>query len=147
MSGNNSTTYFSLGANAGNSTAAVRVNSSTALGVPSGTINVAGGQGNQTSQRIELTGSGLSISNSIPGGLGRNLPAAVIVNLGTGNTWAGRLTRSTGDARRLIQGGGLRVNDAPVPDARATVSLRDVSEGGVLKLSLGKKQHILVRPI
>src|SRR5688572_5981844 len=57
------------------------------------------------------------------------------------------LTRSTGEARRLIQGGGLRVNDAPVTDARANVSLSDVSEDGVLKLSLGKKQHILVRPI
>jgi len=57
------------------------------------------------------------------------------------------LTRSTGEARRLIQGGGLRVNDAPVTDARAIVSLSDVSEAGVLKLSLGKKQHILVKPI
>jgi tyrosyl-tRNA synthetase len=57
------------------------------------------------------------------------------------------LTRSTGEARRLIQGGGLRVNDTPITDARATVSLADVSEGGVLKLSLGRKQHILVKPI
>jgi tyrosyl-tRNA synthetase len=56
------------------------------------------------------------------------------------------LTRSTGEARRLIQGGGLRVNDAPVTDVRATVSLSDVSEAGVLKLSLGRKQHILVKP-
>ena len=57
------------------------------------------------------------------------------------------LTRSTGEARRLIQGGGLRVNDAAVSDARATVSLSDVSGSGVLKLSLGRKQHILVKPI
>ena len=57
------------------------------------------------------------------------------------------LTRSTGEARRLIQGGGLRVNDAPITDARATVSLSDVSEAGVLKLSLGRKQHILVKPV
>ena len=57
------------------------------------------------------------------------------------------LTRSTGEARRLIHGGGLRVNDAPVSDAKATVSLSDISEGGVLKLSLGRKQHILIKPI
>jgi tyrosyl-tRNA synthetase len=57
------------------------------------------------------------------------------------------LTRSTGEARRLIQGGGLRVNDTPVGDVRATVSLRDVSDAGVLKLSLGRKQHILIRPV
>jgi tyrosyl-tRNA synthetase len=56
------------------------------------------------------------------------------------------LTRSTGEARRLIQGGGLRVNDTPITDVRATVSLNDVSDAGVLKLSLGRKQHILVKP-
>lgn len=57
------------------------------------------------------------------------------------------LTRSTGEARRLIQSGGLRVNDAPVSDVKATVSANDVSDAGVLKLSLGKKQHILVKPV
>jgi tyrosyl-tRNA synthetase len=57
------------------------------------------------------------------------------------------LTRSTGEARRLIQSGGLRVNDATVSDVRANVSLNDVSDAGVLKLSAGKKQHILVKPV
>jgi tyrosyl-tRNA synthetase len=57
------------------------------------------------------------------------------------------LTRSTGEARRLIQSGGLRVNDAPVSDVKATVSLNHVSDAGVLKLSLGRKQHILVKPV
>jgi len=57
------------------------------------------------------------------------------------------LTRSTGEARRLIQSGGLRVNDAAVSDVKATVGLSDVSDSGVLKLSAGKKQHILVKPV
>jgi tyrosyl-tRNA synthetase len=57
------------------------------------------------------------------------------------------LTRSTGEARRLIQSGGLRVNDATVSDVKATVGLGDVSDAGVLKLSAGKKQHILVKPV
>ncbi len=57
------------------------------------------------------------------------------------------LTRSTGEARRLIQGGGLRVNDTAVSDVKATVSMSDVSESGVLKLSLGRKQHMLVKPV
>jgi len=57
------------------------------------------------------------------------------------------LTRSTGEARRLIQGGGLRVNDTPTSDVRAMVSMSDVSDAGVIKLSLGRKQHILVKPI
>jgi tyrosyl-tRNA synthetase len=56
------------------------------------------------------------------------------------------LTRSSGEARRLIQGGGLRVNDVAATDVKATVSLGDVTKEGVLKLSLGRKQHILVKP-
>jgi tyrosyl-tRNA synthetase len=57
------------------------------------------------------------------------------------------LTKSTGEARRLIQSGGLRVNDAAISDVKATVGLSDVSDAGVLKLSAGKKQHILVKPV
>src|SRR5262245_26902535 len=72
--------------------------------------------------------------------LAQNMPIANLAQL------AG-LTRSTGEARRLIQGGGLRVNDAPVSDVKATVSLRDVSDAGVMKLSAGRKQHILVKPV
>ncbi len=56
------------------------------------------------------------------------------------------LTRSAGEARRLIQGGGLRVNDVPATDVKAMVGLSDLTPDGVLKLSLGKKQHILVKP-
>jgi fibronectin-binding autotransporter adhesin len=103
LSGDNSFTNFNLGSNAGNTTAAVRANSSTAFGVATGVIGIAGGQGSLTSHRIELAGSGLTISNSIPGNLGRNTPTAVIVNLGSGNTWAGRLTRSTGGQDCAIQ--------------------------------------------
>jgi len=56
------------------------------------------------------------------------------------------LTRSSGEARRLIQGGGLRVNDVAATDVKAMVGLSDVTADGVLKLSLGRKQHILVKP-
>jgi tyrosyl-tRNA synthetase len=57
------------------------------------------------------------------------------------------LTSSASEARRFIQGGGLRVNDAPVADVRATASLDDLNAEGVIKLSVGKKQHILIKPI
>jgi tyrosyl-tRNA synthetase len=57
------------------------------------------------------------------------------------------LTASTSEARRFIQGGGLRVNDAPVMDVKATLSPADVTDEGVIKLSIGKKKHILVRPV
>jgi tyrosyl-tRNA synthetase len=57
------------------------------------------------------------------------------------------LTASTSEARRQIEGGGLRVNDKPVEDVKATVDLSDVTEAGVIKLSLGRKKHLLVRPV
>ncbi|MDP6688505.1 MAG: tyrosine--tRNA ligase [Alphaproteobacteria bacterium] len=57
------------------------------------------------------------------------------------------LCQSNGEARRLIKGGGARVNDAPVGEEMAKVSMADVSAEGVVKLSAGKKRHALVRPV
>ncbi len=54
------------------------------------------------------------------------------------------LVASTGEARRQIKAGGLRVNDRPVTDERATLSEEDFADGGVVKLSLGKKRHVLL---
>ena len=56
------------------------------------------------------------------------------------------LVASNGEARRLIRGGGARVNDVAVADEAAVVSGRDLRDGAV-KLSAGKKQHRLVRPV
>ena len=55
------------------------------------------------------------------------------------------LAASNGEARRLIRGGGARVNDAPISDEAHAVSAADVRDGAV-KLSAGRKQHRLVRP-
>jgi len=54
------------------------------------------------------------------------------------------LVASTGEARRQVKGGGLRVNDAPVTDERATIGEKDFEKDGVAKLSLGKKKHVLL---
>lgn len=56
------------------------------------------------------------------------------------------LVPSTGEARRQVKAGGLRVNDAVVTDERALIGLGDLSSEGVIKLSFGKKKHILLRP-
>jgi tyrosyl-tRNA synthetase len=56
------------------------------------------------------------------------------------------LAASNGEARRHIQGGAVRLNDQPVNDDRRLVTLQDLSPENVVKLSLGKKKHILVRP-
>jgi tyrosyl-tRNA synthetase len=56
------------------------------------------------------------------------------------------LATSNGEARRLIRGGGARINDRVIEDEKCLVSLADVSLQGVLKLSAGRKRHALVRP-
>jgi len=56
------------------------------------------------------------------------------------------LAKSNSEGRRLIKGGGARVNDAPVPDENATVSVSDVNTDGMIKLSAGKKRHALIVP-
>jgi tyrosyl-tRNA synthetase len=55
------------------------------------------------------------------------------------------LVASTGEARRQIKGGGLRINDAAVADERANLQASDLTGEGVVKLSLGKKKHVLLR--
>ncbi|MDB5651918.1 MAG: tyrS, partial [Hyphomicrobiales bacterium] len=57
------------------------------------------------------------------------------------------LVPSTGEARRQIKGGGLRVNDAAVSDERAVLSASDLTGDGVVKLSMGKKKHVLLKPV
>jgi tyrosyl-tRNA synthetase len=56
------------------------------------------------------------------------------------------LAASNGEARRQIKGGGLRVNDVVVTDEKMVLTLADLTPEGVIKLSLGKKRHVLLRP-
>ena len=54
------------------------------------------------------------------------------------------LAASNGEARRLVKGGGARVNDAAITDEHHKVATGDLADG-VLKLSSGRKRHALVR--
>ena len=54
------------------------------------------------------------------------------------------LVASTGEARRQIIGGGLKINDRTVTDERMLIGPRDLT-GGVVKLSLGRKRHVLLK--
>ena len=56
-----------------------------------------------------------------------------------------KLVPSTSEARRQIKGGGLRVNDVPVTDEKALLGRGDLTPDGVIKLSFGKKRHVLLR--
>lgn len=56
------------------------------------------------------------------------------------------LCASNGEARRNITGGALKVNDEAVTDDKSSLSLADLTGEGVIKLSMGKKKHVLLRP-
>jgi tyrosyl-tRNA synthetase len=56
------------------------------------------------------------------------------------------LVSSNGEARRQIKGGGLKVNDVSVTDEKMLLTPRDLTPQGVIKLSLGKKRHVLLKP-
>ena len=56
------------------------------------------------------------------------------------------LVKSNSEARRLIRGGGARVNDEAVRDETGTVGPDDLTPEGAIKLSAGRKRHALVRP-
>ena len=56
------------------------------------------------------------------------------------------LVASNGEARRQIKGGGLRVNDTAVTDEKMVLTSSNLTPEGVIKLSMGKKKHVLLKP-
>ncbi|MFG1281183.1 tyrosine--tRNA ligase [Xanthobacter autotrophicus] len=74
--------------------------------------------------------------------------ATLAAGLGVANAFVDAgLVASTSEARRQIKGGGLKVNDAAVTDEKATLDLGALTPEGVVKLSLGKKKHVLLKPV
>jgi tyrosyl-tRNA synthetase len=57
------------------------------------------------------------------------------------------LVSSNMEARRQIRGGGLKVNDVTVLDEKMVLTLRELTPEGVIKLSFGKKRHVLLQPV
>jgi tyrosyl-tRNA synthetase len=57
------------------------------------------------------------------------------------------LVSSNGEARRHIKGGGLRVNDVTVADEKMMLAAEQLTPEGVIKLSLGRKRHVLLKPV
>jgi tyrosyl-tRNA synthetase len=58
---------------------------------------------------------------------------------------AAGLATSNSEARRAIQAGGVRVNDAPVNDERLVLTSSHVDPNNAIKLSLGRKKHVLLK--
>jgi tyrosyl-tRNA synthetase len=59
---------------------------------------------------------------------------------------AAGLAASNSEARKLIANNGLKLNDTAISDPRLTVDASALNADGVLKLSSGKKKHVLVKP-
>lgn len=57
------------------------------------------------------------------------------------------LAKSNGEARRHVQGGGVRINDQQIDSDARLVGEDDVSAEGLIKLSFGRKKHVLIKPI
>src|SRR5215204_2697258 len=57
------------------------------------------------------------------------------------------LVASNGEARRQIKGGGIKVNDVTVADEKMAITPSLLTPQGVIKLSLGKKRHVLLKPL
>jgi tyrosyl-tRNA synthetase len=74
-----------------------------------------------------------TIIAKLPDGI---LNLAVVTGLATSNS----------EARKLIANNGLRINDVTVSDPRLQVGVGDLTADGVLKLSSGRKKHVLVKP-
>jgi tyrosyl-tRNA synthetase len=72
--------------------------------------------------------------------LARGIPAFELFSLSG-------LAASNGEARRLIRGGGARINNSVVENETKPISDVDLDANGILKLSAGRKRHALVRPV
>jgi len=58
-----------------------------------------------------------------------------------------QLVASNGEARRQIKAGGLKVNDVTVSDDKMVLTPKDLPPEGVIKLSFGRKRHVLLKPV
>ncbi len=57
------------------------------------------------------------------------------------------LASTNGEARRAVANSALKVNDRTVGDPAATLTSENVGPEGVIKLSFGRKKHVLIRPV
>jgi tyrosyl-tRNA synthetase len=74
------------------------------------------------------------------------IPQAELASLGVVAAFVrAGLVASNGEARRQIKGGGLRVNDTVVTDDKQMLTPADLTQNGAIKLSLGKKRHVLLK--
>ena len=106
------------------------------------------------SQQVALAAAETARAVFEVGGLASELPMLAVSRDTLGRGIAAfdlftdaKLAASKGEARRLIRGGGARVNDRPVKSETEPISLVDLDPHGFIRLSAGRKRHVLVRPV
>ena len=88
------------------------------------------------------------------GGIGEDLPVIEVprAQLEQGQVainlfHQAKLAASVGEVRRLFRGNGARINDQPVSDEKRILTAADLNSDGVIKLSAGRKRHVLIKAI
>jgi tyrosyl-tRNA synthetase len=88
------------------------------------------------------------------GGLGSSLPSVEIgrdelkAGIGVLTTFVkAGLAGSNGEVRRAIANNAIMINDVRVSSDKAVIGEADVTANGVIKLSLGRKRHVLLKPV
>ncbi|MBT3789992.1 MAG: tyrosine--tRNA ligase [Alphaproteobacteria bacterium] len=88
------------------------------------------------------------------GGAAEGLPTIEVASADLGEGIAAfelfrraNLAQTGGEARRLIKGGGGRLNDVQIKQETDLITLADCNADGAIKLSAGKKRHVLVKPV
>ena len=88
------------------------------------------------------------------GGIGENLPVIEVprAQLEQGQPainlfHQAKLAASVGEVRRLFRGNGARINDQPVSDEKRILTVADLNNDGLIKLSAGRKRHALIKAI
>jgi tyrosyl-tRNA synthetase len=88
----------------------------------------------RTFEEGEIAGGLPTIAIDLDGGTGL-LAAIVLAGFASSNS----------EARRHVQGGAIKINDAPVSDDRLSLTRNLLNADGVIKLSMGKKKHVLLK--
>jgi tyrosyl-tRNA synthetase len=88
------------------------------------------------------------------GGLGTSLPTVEVpradLKAGIGVLAAfvkAGLAASNGEVRRAIANNAIMVNDTRITDDKAAIGEGDITAEGAIKLSLGRKRHVLIKPV
>jgi tyrosyl-tRNA synthetase len=97
------------------------------------------------------TAAGAAQAAFVEGGVSGDLPTIQVRGPITGTNLTAELVTaafvaSKSELRRLAQQGGLRVNDKPERDPDRTLTAADLNAEGVVKVSLGKKKIVLLKP-